>query len=256
LHYHLFGRTLAGIALYIALASPGQAQSLDWEGYQWTVNPSYGIGQGIVHGDPSNVYVDASGYLHLKLSNVGGKWSGAEISTDKDFSFGHFYWVFSGPLTAMEPQDVLAGFTYGPQHKNGIDGQNEIDVEFSKWNNSTNANNCDFDIYPPPGAKKGENVEHDWNYTGSDVATVRIDWTSSQVTESVWNGVVPVNAPTTTAAATWTYDGSTHTIPQTACPFMFNFWVFKALPTTPVDALVRKFQYIPDAPATKPEIRH
>jgi len=252
----LFGRSLAGIAVLAALAAPSHGQTIDWQGYTWNVNQGDKIGQGLVRGDASTVSIDAEGYLHLKLSNLEGKWAGAELATVKNLGFGHFYWVFSGPLTAMEPQDVLAGFTYGPQNHIGIDGQNEIDVEFSKWNASTNANNCDFDIYPPPGAKKGANVEYDWNYTGSDVATVRIDWTASQVTETVWDGVVPENAPTNTAAKTWTYDGTKATIPQVPCPFMFNFWVFKALPTVPVDAIVRTFKYIPDVPSAKLTIRH
>jgi len=234
----------ASIALSIAGGAQAQAKDIDWSGYTWNISTGR-IGQGLVSGDPGNVLIDGNGYLHLKMVNSGGKWSGAELATSKAFGFGTFYWVFSAPVKSMEPQVVLAGFTYGPQIGTGIDGQNEIDVEFSKWNAINNKNNVDFDIYPPPGALKGANVEYDLNYTGSDTVTVRVDWSAAQITETLWSGVVPITASTKTADATWTYNGDKSTIPQAACPFMFNLWTFKTLPTVPIDAIVQSFQYVP-----------
>src|SRR3569833_2888233 len=87
-------------------------QTISWSGYTWTISP-YAIGSGIVSGNTSNVWIDASGYLHLDISNIGGKWYGAEVDGVSNLGFGHYYWVFNAPVTTMEHQDVLAGFTYG-----------------------------------------------------------------------------------------------------------------------------------------------
>jgi len=248
--YGAFSAFLAIIVLMTA--APVRAATLDWAGQTWTISTSR-IGSGLVTGNTGTAFVDSSGYLHLDLSKIGGKWYGGEVATVNNLGFGSYYWVFNAPLTSMEAQDVLAGFSYGPQNGLGVSSQNEIDVEFSRWNNSSwfpAGNNGDFDIYPPPPAKKGSDVEHDWNYTGGNTATCRIDWSSTSITESIWSGVAPTNASTSTANVTWTLS-DTATIPQSALPFMFNFWAFGTLPTQPVDAIVQTFQYIP-APAPAP----
>src|SRR3569833_1320390 len=184
---------------------PVNATSLNWKGYTWTVSP-YGNGSGIVSGNTANAWVDGSGYLHLDIANIGGKWDGAEVATTNSIGFGSYYFVFSGPLTSMEAQDVLGGFTYGPQNGNGVSGQNEIDIEFSKWNIATwfpSGDNGDFDVWAPPGVKTGTNTEHDWKYTGGNIATCRLDWCSTRLTESIWSGVVATNAPLCFVFVSW-----------------------------------------------------
>jgi len=249
----MLAASISAIALFTVGGGPVQATTLNWAGYTWNVSP-YGIGSGIVSGNTANTWVDASGYLHLAISNIGGTWYGAEVATTNNLGFGSYYWVFSGPLTTMEAQDVLGGFTYGPQNGLGVSGQNEIDIEFSKWNNSSwfpSGDNGDFDVWAPPGVPVGTNVEYDWKYTGGSIATCRIDWSATKVTESIWSGVVSTSEPTSTANVTWTYNGTTSTIPQVACPFMFNLWAYGAAPTQAVDTQVRSFQFIP-ASATAP----
>ncbi len=87
-----------------------------------------------IKGNAKNVAVDANGYLHLKISGVGSGATGAEIfSTDK-IGFGSIYYVMEGPLTTMQKSVVASGFLYGPAAHVGKDGENELDIEFSRWN--------------------------------------------------------------------------------------------------------------------------
>jgi len=236
-------KSLLAAAGLLMLAGSTKAATIDWSGYKWEVNSNDRIGQGLVRGSLSNVLIDANGYLHLRMDQQDGKWCGAETWTTEPLGYGTFYWVFDGPLTTMEPQIVLAGFTYGPQIHQGTDCQNEIDVEFSKWNNPDNKNNGDFDDYGPPPAVRGDDAENDWNFTGGNVATIRVEWSADKIVQSVWNGVVPIDAPTSTAAVTWT-NTKTKSIPLVACPFMFNLWTFKTLPTKSMEAVVRDFKYV------------
>jgi len=245
---HLFA-PLAGAIALLAAGTSVHATSLNWKGYTWTISP-YAIGSGIVSGNTADAFVDSSGYLHLELANIGGKWYGGEVATVNNFGFGHFYWVFNAPIQTMEHQDVLAGFTYGPQNGLGKSGQNEIDVEFSHWNNASwwpVADNCDFAIYPSPQKKgKAGHVETDFAYRGTNLVTCRIDWSATSITESLWSGVVSPTASTSTAANTWTYNNTDGvTIPQSACPFLFNIWTYGIAPTQPVDAVVQDFSYSP-----------
>src|SRR3569833_1664873 len=99
----------------LMLAGSTKAATIDWSGYKWDVNSNDGIGGGLVHGSLSNVLVDANGGLHLRMTQQDGKWWGAELATTKALSFGTLNKNNEGPLTTMEPQIVLAGFTYGPQ---------------------------------------------------------------------------------------------------------------------------------------------
>lgn len=68
------------------------------------------------------------------------------------------------------------------------------------------------------------------------------------MTASIWAGIVPPTAPTGTALETRTYRGSAETIPQDACPMMFNLWTYGTYPTKPLDLVVRDFQFIPAGP--------
>ena len=45
---------------------------------------------GVCQGDPNNVTVDGSGYLHLKISLTSGVWSAAELFTTDKLAFGTY----------------------------------------------------------------------------------------------------------------------------------------------------------------------
>jgi len=244
-----FTQTFGVLAMLAAVNMPAQATSLNWAGYTWVKSP-YAIGEGIVSGNDAESYIDSSGNLHLAMSKIGSTWYGAELATSNDFGFGSFYWVFTGPLTTFQQQDVLSGFTYGPDHGYGVDGENELDVEFAKWNVTGNQYNGDFTYYPITG-HKGSNVNRNWTYTGGTTCTCRIDWSPTSVVSSIWSGTVATNAPTSSANVTWTYTNSNLiTIPQHVAPFIFNLWAFGQLPTQAVDVTVKNFQFIPQGSST------
>ena len=72
----------AGFAATLAIGQVGQAATITWKGHTWDVTA--GGMAGVCQGNASNVSIDASGYLHMKITNNGGTWTAAEIfSTDK-----------------------------------------------------------------------------------------------------------------------------------------------------------------------------
>jgi len=247
----LIRQLLCSLVLISVGSMAASAQSVNWKGHTWTLNngsPIGSSGPGQISGSASNITVDGSGFLHLKISGSGSSAKGSEMySTDK-LGFGSIYYVFQGAITAMQPQVVLAGFTYGPAAGVGVDGENELDIEFSKWNNTAGNINGDFAFYPSTGHRTGVSSFGDdflINLGGSNVNTCRIDWNSTKVTASIWTGVVSPTAPTSTALKTDTFNGNTSTIPQSPCPMLFNLWTFGALPTQALDIAVQDFQFIP-----------
>lgn len=246
-----FTRLCSAVALMAAGAASVQATTINWAGYSWTISP-YAIGGGQVSGNDAETWIDSRGYLHMDMSKIGSTWYGSEVATTTNHGFGTYYWVWSGPFTSLEKQAVIGAFTYGPQGGIGADGENEIDVEFSKWNVTGNQYNGDFTIYPSTG-HGGSNANINWTYTGGTTCTCRVDWNSTSITESIWSGVVPINASTSSANVTWTHTGTTTNMPQAAVPYLFNVWSYGVKPTKAVDITIQTFQFVPQGssvPAT------
>jgi len=107
---------------------------LNRKGHTWNVTA--GGMAGVAKGDPANVFVDQNGYLHLRIINRGGTYTASELfSTDK-IGFGTYQWQVEGHADNIDKSTVLGLFPYGPKAGIGVDAENEIDIEFSKWNNT------------------------------------------------------------------------------------------------------------------------
>src|ERR1700761_4675865 len=81
---------------HVARAASG---TITWMGYTWDV--TNGGMAGIAQGDPNNVSVDGSGYLHLKITKNGTTWTAAEIVSESNLGFGTYQWQISGPIDRM-----------------------------------------------------------------------------------------------------------------------------------------------------------
>ena len=114
---------------------------------------------------PSNVQVDTQGHLHLAITRQGGRVTAAELFSKEDMGFGTYQWQIEGPVDRMDPHAVLGLFPYRPEHGIGRDGENEIDVEFSKWGNTLCGGSCnaDFTIYPSSGNLALGPTEHNYS---------------------------------------------------------------------------------------------
>lgn len=109
------------------------------DGHRWT----YG---GRSSGPTQNVHVDASGHLHLAIARIGRRATAAELFSNDDMGFGTYRWQIEGPLDRLDPHAVLGLFPYGPEHGIGVDGENEIDVEFSRWADTLCGGGCNADF--------------------------------------------------------------------------------------------------------------
>ena len=141
------------VALALALTAvsaptPCAARTIDWSGYSWWVRTSNGNPQGpgpnIFSDSTQNVFIDASGNLHLKIrKDANNKWLASEIDLNQSLSYGTYEFEVSSRYDQFAANVVGALFTYlspesvasqtGGSLSNGIpDTPHEIDIEFTK----------------------------------------------------------------------------------------------------------------------------
>jgi hypothetical protein len=222
-----------------------QAQTIRWAGHDWKVT-SGGMA-GVAHGDPQNVNLDASGYLHLRIAKGKNGWTAAEVFTTDEMGFGIYQWVVDGNVYDMDPTTVLGLFTYGPTHHIGADAENEIDIEFSQWNNTCHVCNADFTVYPSTGSRKKDGVsawEDNFHVNGENLTTARMEWSAERIVFTLMDGVHPIGT-VGDVIKTETYASDSTNIPHAAAPVGINLWCFKQTPAKDQSVVIRDFKFVP-----------
>jgi len=143
-------------ALLLANSQPryAAARNINWSGYSWWVRTSQGNPQGpgpnIFSDSTQNVFVDASGDLHLKIvKNASNKWTAAEVDLNQSLGYGTYEWEVASRYDQLATNAVGGLFTYispesvanqtGGVVGNGIaDTPHEIDIEFTRAWGSAN----------------------------------------------------------------------------------------------------------------------
>jgi hypothetical protein len=226
-----------------------------WLGYTWDFQNGEPAGGGTLIAYKRNMVVDSNDYLHVHVREKDGVYTVAEMYTRNLFSFGTFQWVLQGTnYYKMDPPLVLGLFSYGPNAGVGVDGENEIDIEFSNWNGEGVPNQvADFTVYPSTGNGTDGQIDHEVDFyvptPDSDTTTARFVWSSTSVEFYLMAGTVPVNQPPNHVFHHWTYDGSkdpTKWIPQDPCPVDINLWNFDGRPKHTWDIIVQEFDYLPE----------
>ena len=246
-----FAATLLAFTLCACAASSKKpstsASVLGWMGHNW--NLTNGGMAGVIQGKSSNIFVDANRYLHLRITKSGSTWTGSEMFTQDNLGFGTYQWVLQGAnFYNMDKPIVLGLFPYGPQAGIGVDGENEIDAEFSHWNGDFGSKpvNADFTYYPSTGNGPNASFEDDFqvNMPAPSTTTVRMVWTSSTIDSYIMSGTVPVTSAPTNIIKHDTFKGSTTTIPQDAVPLGVNLWSYHAEPTNSWDIVMQSFEFV------------
>lgn len=240
---------LLATAAFVSLtihADPANTNSLHWMNRDWII--TNGGMAGIVKGDPANVSVDSNGYLHLRIVNRNGTYSAAEVFSAQNLGFGTYQWQIQGAVDKMDKSTVLGLFNYGARASIGVDAENEIDIEFSQWNNTCHGCNADFTFYPATNNKILGSMEDNFTYdpNGSTLTTARFEWTSTRIVGIIMSGLQPIGT-TSNVLQTLTYAPPDYTarIPQVPLPVAMNLWCFRELPSSDQEVIIRNFAFVP-----------
>jgi len=252
LRFATYGVSLVLVTLLISSRTDTHLSSrtgthLNWMGHDWTL--TNGGMAGVARGRPANVYVDASGYLHLTIAKKRRTVTAGELFSNDSMGFGTYQWVVQGALDNLDPHTVLGLFPYGPEGGVGRDGENEIDIEFSKWGNTLcgGACNADFTVYPSTGNFHAGSTEDDFNVnlSGGNVVTARMTWSATSITETVMSGSQTVGT-TQDVLHTWAFAPSDNLvrIPQQPVPVGMNLWCYQKKAASSQAVVIQSFQYL------------
>jgi hypothetical protein len=226
-----------------SIASAPGASQIVFSGHTFQVR-SGGGGPGPNNWSAQNVWVDASGFLHLKISNNAGTWSSAEIYTTESLGFGTYQFKLIGHPETFDKNVVLGLFNYTTPSV-GPDGTNEIDIEFATWGGAQ-PQHGNWTVWPAAAGPAPTSQAFD-PLPGTGLGTYRFDWTSQQVAYQALTGHTNNNRG---LYSSWTFapaDFSTR-VPQNPVPLHMNFWLFQG--SAPSDGLeteivVSEFKFTP-----------
>jgi hypothetical protein len=223
-------------------SQPGAA-SVVFAGYTWHVRSNYGM-PGPNRFDSANVWVDASGFLHLKIAHRGDRWSTAELYTRKPLGFGTYQFQLLGHPEAMDGHVVLGLFNYPPPSI-GPDGSNEIDIEFSNWGGAQ-SEHASWTVWPANKLAMARTVQPFDASANTGTSTHRFKWHRQRIDFQALAGWTDGNDG---EYAHWAFTPADYlnAIPQTPLPLHMNLWLFDGPPSNgkEVEIVVTEFKYIP-----------
>ena len=216
--------------------------TLQFAGYTWNVTSSGGATQGPGPNifDPTYAWVDASGFLHLKLakSATDGKYHCAELTLAQNLGYGTYQWNVEGALGSLDKNVVFGMFNYS-----GNDGFDEMDIEYSKWGVQNNNNMLNYTLYPQTGSTQSS-VEVVYPFTLSGTYTTqRFTRTSNAVTFKSLSGFYDDDT-NLYASKTWT--NPPNSVSTLSMPVLMNLWLFagkKPAAGYSVEIIIHNFKF-------------
>ena len=222
--------------------SPG-VRFLTFSGYDWWVKTSstpVGPGPNYFSDSTNNVWLDALGQLHLRITNRSNSWQCAELVTARTFGFGSYRFELASRVDNLDPNIVLGLFTWSddPSYSD-----REIDVELSRWGNASDTNNAQFVVQPY--SISGHLIRFAVP-TGQTNSTQSFKWETNQVTFQSLRGSYTSSPPTTNIISAWTNSLGT---PQTGDEnIRINFWLSNGnAPTdnSEAEVIIKNFEFVP-----------
>jgi hypothetical protein len=231
-------------AVFLAFSFSSLAKEIDFAGYTWTVRSGQG-GPGPNTWDESNVWLDSSTNLHLRISHRDGQWRCAEVTMRQRLGFGQYRFRVRGPLDCLDENVVLGLFSY-PTGEVGPDETHEIDIEFARWGNAENPIG-NYTVWPVDKSLK--QVTTPFPFACTDDRTThlfirkreRVEFRSLQGHQKGGGEEI----------ARWTYkpDEAAQRISQQPMPIHINLWLFKGMAPNngqEVEVIIHQFTYTPD----------
>ena len=237
--YNSFGNSgYSNIASATTFTVP---RTIQFSGRSWTVKSSTGpVGPGPNYfGSTSDdVWIDGSGYLHLKIVFRDGSWHSSEVIGDDVLGHGTYTFTLGSRVDLLDRNIVVGLFTWdtsAPEFN-----YREIDIEFSRWGDPQ-ADNSQYAVQPWDTA--GNTLRWNTVLTGT-TSTHAFEWRPDRVEFSSYQG-----SPPGAAIQAWTYNGPD--VPPegaTSGNARINFWLMGG--SAPFDGqeaelVVQSFDFTP-----------
>jgi hypothetical protein len=215
---------------------PILSKVVHFSGYDWIVRTAGSDRGGQPNSyDPANVWIDPKGYLHLRMAQLDGRWSCAEVNLTRSLGFGTYRFVVQDSAH-LGSSAVLGMFTWDEARTD--DTRSELDIELSRWGrpDSKNAQYVVQPFYVPENVARftvpSGVLTHilQWEQGVASFKTVRgseVDTTSKTISKHVFTSGVPNPAA------------------ETVHINLYDFHHSKGSLQLPAEVVIEKFEYLP-----------
>jgi len=187
---------LFGISCLLIILNPlvtaAQSRELKFSGYTWKISDGNATMNhtNLWKYDKEMQFVDAQGKLHLKMKRIFGVWYCSQIQLDHSLGLGKYEFCIDNQLTNLDKRTALSIFLNDDQNNDGLieasKSEAEINITFSRWNKSNNAN-CWYIVKPlptgcigkcPPDNTCGGMQCYSLNNNAAKIISSEINWIS------------------------------------------------------------------------------
>jgi len=208
---------------------------ISFSGYDWLVKSSSTTlsgtaapGNNVYSDSTENVWIDKTGWLHLKITNRNNNWYCAEVTLTKPLGYKKYIFQVSGLIGQFHPNVVGGLFTY----LDSTDNAEEIDIEFSKWGESNNSKMLNYAIQPSDISDNTQNFGIDLNVNES---THLFDWKPGEVAFASYSGYyTSAPADNMMVISEWNYSAKDVPIDLNG-KIHINLWLFQREKIDPND---------------------
>jgi hypothetical protein len=216
--------------------APFPSKTIHFSGYDWAVRATGSDRGGEANAyDVSNAWVDERGSLHLRTSQLNGRWTCAEVALMRSLGYGSYRFTVQNSAH-LPPSAVVTLLTFDDERTQG--SASEIDVELSRWGDPKRKN-AQFVIQPyyvPENVFRFESpvgtVTHSFHWEPGRV-TFQSERGSAQapvvrtIVSHVFSSGVPVPAKETVRMNLYDFQHSHHPSQP------------------PAEVVIEKFEYLP-----------
>lgn len=220
-------------------------RSITFSGYEWKVKASaskLGPGPNYFSDSEESVWVDNSGYLHLKIVKRNEKWECSEVICQESFGYGRYAFYLASRVDLLDKNVVLGLFTWDT---NLEENNREIDIEFAKWGDQDEFNS-QYVIQPYSHANNLLRFTIDLS---SNVNSAHyFDWESDEIN---FKSILGSDIGGQTIIKSYDYHGSDVPSHGNENP-RINLWLMNGLAPSneqEVEIIVKKFTF---GPSTNP----
>jgi hypothetical protein len=239
---NLYAQALAKTV--VTRATPG-VRRLSFSGYDWWVKTGFtpvGPGPNYFSDSTNNVWIDAQGWLHLRITHRSNQWQCAEIVSARTFGPGNYRFELGTAANSLDPKVTLGLFTWSDDPAFTY---REIDVECSRWGDANDINNAQFVVQPYDQAGHLARYRVPPGVTNSTHCFV---WETNRIRFQAFAGPYSDNQPPTNQLAAWVFS-NTAAVPQSGDENVrLNLWLQGGQPPTDskeVEVVVKSVEFVP-----------
>ncbi|HTF72322.1 MAG TPA: hypothetical protein VK638_57615 [Edaphobacter sp.] len=216
--------------------APIVSKIIHFSGYDWRVRIAASDRGGQPNSyDPSNVWTDKNGYLHLRMEEHDGVWTCAEVSLTRSLGYGSYIFVVQD-IGHFGPSAALGLYTNDDFRPDDI--RSELDIELSRWGIADNKN-AQYVVQP---FYVPENVSRFMAPGG--VLTHMLRWESWRASFKTVRGSVIGLGAATIGEHIFT-SGVPTPAKETAHMGLYSYRQSKSSSQQPVEVVIEKFEFLP-----------